>query len=343
MSSGNRFWATAGGELARFSGLARLSARWRGGAGAILAFDRIQPPGDSRFRPLRSTGITPVILDRAVAALKRWKFDLVSMDEVCRRAREPRSDHRFVALTFDGRYRDVVTHAYPVLSRHDVPFAVYLPTAFPDGLGRAWWLAVQDIVARHDRISVVVKGRDRHFSAHTAVEKRELHDFLVKWLQSLATSDLSVAISDLCGRYSADPVQLSRESAMTWEDVARLAADPRVTIGSATVNYPVLSAIGDDEARREMAMGRAVAQAAIGRDLAHFAYPFGQRGTFETRHVRIAREIGFASAVTTVPGMVEADSRADLLALPRISWGGERTSLRRLRAMMSGRALPDRR
>lgn len=341
MSSGNRFWATAGVELANLSGVARLSARWRGGAGAILAFDRVQPPGDNRFRPLRLTGITPDILDRAIKALKRWKFDLVSMDDVCRRAREPRSARRFVALTFDGRYRDVVTHAYPVLSRHDVPFAVYLPTAFPDGLGRAWWLAVQDIVACHDRISVVVKGYDRHFGATTAAEKRDLYEFLVKWLQSLATPDLSVAINDLCGRYSADLARLSRDSAMTWDDVARLAADPRVTIGSATVNYPVLSAIGDDEARREMAMGRAVAQAAIGRDLAHFAYPFGQRGTFEARHVRIAQEIGFISAVTTAPGMVEAGGRTDLLALPRISWGGERASLRRLRTMVSGLALPD--
>ncbi len=28
---------------------------------------------------------------------------------------------------------------------------------------------------------------------------------------------------------------------MDWNDLARLAADPLVTIGTATVNYPVLS------------------------------------------------------------------------------------------------------
>ena len=296
---------------------------------------------DRRLPSLKAVGITPERLDRAIDALKHWGYDLVSMDEVCRRARQPRPERRFVALTFDGLYRDVVTHAYPVLSRHDVPFAVYLPTAFPDGLGRAWWLAVQDIVARHDRISVVVRGHDRHFSAHTAIEKRELHDFLVKWLQSLATPDLSVAVNDLCGRYSVDLTQLSRDVAMTWDDVARLAADPRVTIGSATVNYRVLSAIDDDEARREMTMGRAVAQAAIGRDLTHFAYPFGQRGTFDARHIRIAQELGFTSAVTTISGVVETEGRPNLLAMPRIRWGEGRPSLRRLRAMVSVLFLAD--
>ncbi|MEA2912205.1 MAG: hypothetical protein QOJ15_4286, partial [Bradyrhizobium sp.] len=51
------------------------------------------------------------------------------MDEVCRRAVTLASPRRFVCLTFDGGYKDVMTSAYPVLSRHGVPFTVYVPTA----------------------------------------------------------------------------------------------------------------------------------------------------------------------------------------------------------------------
>jgi peptidoglycan/xylan/chitin deacetylase (PgdA/CDA1 family) len=70
------------------------------------------------------------------------------MDEVCRRSLTPASRRRFVCLTFDGGYKDLMTSAYPVLSRHEVPFTIYLPTAFPDGVGEAWWLGLEQVIAR---------------------------------------------------------------------------------------------------------------------------------------------------------------------------------------------------
>ena len=99
---------------------------------------------------------------------------------------------------------------------------------------------------------------------------------------------------------------------MDWDDLQKLAADPNVTIGSATVNYPVLSNLRDADAQREMAMGKAVAEAAFHRDIRHFAYPFGDRDTWRRQHVAMAQETGFASAVTTLPGVVETRGRSNL-------------------------------
>ena len=89
---------------------------------------------------------------------------------------------------------------------------------------------------------------------------------------------------------------------MDWDDLAKLAADPNVTIGSATVNYPVLSSLRDADAQREMAMGKAVAEAAFHRAVRHFAYPFGDRESWRAQHVAMAEEIGFASAVDHYAG-----------------------------------------
>ena len=70
------------------------------------------------------------------------------MDEVCRRAVILPQPRRFVCLTFDGGYKDVICAVNPILSRHGVPFTVYVPTAFPDGVGRAWWLALEKITSQ---------------------------------------------------------------------------------------------------------------------------------------------------------------------------------------------------
>jgi peptidoglycan/xylan/chitin deacetylase (PgdA/CDA1 family) len=323
-------------ELAYFSGVSWLRGRRARGAGVILRFQRVRPPRPERFQPLRSREITPGFLDRAIRALQRWKYDIVSMDEVCQRAVTMARPRRFVCLTFDGGYKDLVTSAYPVLSKHGVPFTVYVPTAFPDGVGEAWWLALEEVIARESRISLVMDGAEQRFGIGQRSEKYQLYGFLEDWMRSLAPADLSTAIRDLCTRYSVDLAALTREASMDWNDLAKLAADPRVTLGSATVNYSVLANLKDASALREITMGRAVAETALQRKVGHFAYPFGDRASFRRQHVAMADEAGFASATTAIPGVVETEGQTNLHALPRIDWDGRRRSLRAMRVMLSG-------
>src|SRR3954453_3204789 len=96
--------------------------RRRGGAGAILRFEHVRPTRDAAFQPRRPHEITPQFLDHVITALKRWKFDIVSMDEVVPGAAGPALPRRFVSLTFDGATRDLMTFGYPVLTKHAVPF-----------------------------------------------------------------------------------------------------------------------------------------------------------------------------------------------------------------------------
>jgi peptidoglycan/xylan/chitin deacetylase (PgdA/CDA1 family) len=324
-------------ELAYVSGVPWLRGRRAGGAGVVLRFERVRPPRTARFQPLKSHEITPGFLDRTIRGLKRWKYDIVSMDEACRRAVTLAQPRRFVCLTFDGAYKDVMTTAYPVLSRHGIPFTVFVPTAFPDGLGEAWWLALEAVIARENRLSLVMDRNEQRFDIATTSEKYQLYDFLAGWLRSLAPADLSTAIKDLCSRYSVDLAGLTGDASMGWDDLTTLAADPLVTFGSATVNYPVLSNVKNAVALREMTMGKAVAEAALQNNIRHFAYPFGDPASWRRTHlVMAAEEAGFASAVSTIPGIVEAAGRTNLYALPRISWDGRLRSLRAMRVLLSG-------
>jgi peptidoglycan/xylan/chitin deacetylase (PgdA/CDA1 family) len=340
LPSDNIFLESLRLELRYFSGLPWLRGRAAGGAGVILRFERVRPRHSARFQPLKPREITPKFLDRTIRALKRWNYDLVSLDEVCRRAVTLAEPRRFVCLTFDGAYKDLIVSAYPVLSRHGVPFAVYVPTAFPDGLGEAWWLALEQVIARETRISLVMDRKEQRFGISTAAEKYQLYAFLESWMRSLAPADLAFAIRDLCTRYSVDLAAVSREASMDWDDLGRLAADPLVTIGSATVNYPVLSNLKDADALREITMGRAVAQAAFHREVRHFAFPFGDRAAFGRQHAAMAGEAGFASAVSAIPGAVQTEGRSNLHALPRVAWDGRQRSLRAMRVILSGATFP---
>jgi len=328
--------ANIGLELAYFSGAARLTESRTGGAGVILKFEHVRPRRDGRFQPLKSYEITPQFLETVILALRKWGFDILPIDDAIERAQRTSIERRFVCLTFDGGHRDFMTSAYPVLSKHRVPFALYIPTGFVDGIGKAWWLALEQVIARNARIGLVIDRAERHFNASSLADKYQLYDFLHGWLHSLAPTDLAAAIGDLCGRYGVDLDAVSRDTTLTWPDLAILARDPQATLGSATVNYPNLAHTKGSLALREMTMGRTVLETALDHPCRHFAYPFGEQGSFGPRDLRLAREAGFVSAVTTHPGVIRPDGQSNLMALPRIAWDGRGQSLRVLRVLLSG-------
>ena len=44
-----------------------------------------------------------------------------------------------------------------------MPFTIYVPTAFPDGVGEAWWLALEQIIAREIRVSLMIDRKEQPF------------------------------------------------------------------------------------------------------------------------------------------------------------------------------------
>lgn len=305
-------------------------------AGAILRFARVRPARSDSFQPLKQDEVTPQFLDRVCRALRRWHYDIVPIGDAIARANA--EGPRFVCLTFDGGSRDIIEHAVPVLKRHAVPFTLYLPTGFIDGVGEAWWLALERIVATHHRISLVINREERRFKLDSVSEKHDVYDYLSDWLRALPPAELSAAIGDLCKRHGADLAAVSRGFAMTWDDIVHLAGDPLVTIGTATVHLPALSTLNSVDAAREIKMGRAVAEAASGLSLPHFAYPFDAAG-YGRREIGLAGEAGYASAVTSTPGVIMRGKALDPLALPRIMVDGRMPSLRVLRAQLAGVAV----
>jgi peptidoglycan/xylan/chitin deacetylase (PgdA/CDA1 family) len=329
-------------ETAYFTGLARFAERKATGQGIILKFQRVRPRSRHAFQPLKGNEITPSFLRRAIATLRCRNFDIVTIDEACKRIREPAGSRRFAVLTFDGGYSDFKTYAYPVLQSLDVPFAVYIPTGFIDGVALPWWLTLEELIAQTPRLSLLMEDEERRFRSTSVAEKYHVFDALYRWLRELPPVESLAVIKDACARYRVDMRAAVNDALMNWADIATLAADPRATIGSATVNYAPLAKLPDAAALREMKMGRRVLESILGRECRHFACPFGDEATFTSRDERLVGEAGFASAVTARAGLMAADSVMGTFDLPRLAWDGRWSSMRILQVLVSGLAIPGR-
>lgn len=327
----------SGLEALYFSGAHRLMEPFVGGVGAILVLHHVRPARSDGFQPNRLLEITPTFLEAVIARLKAKDVDFVTLDEVRRRLQEQDFRRRFVTFTFDDGYRDNKEWAYPILKRHGIPFAIYVPTSFPDRLGELWWAALEAVVARNASIALTMNGRDCRIESGTRGEKFAAFELLYRWLRGMPSDhDMLDAVRDLTTRYGVDVGAICDELCMSWEELSEIAADPLVTIGAHTVNHVMLAKACDTVARSELRMGRAVLEAALGRTPHHLAYPYGDATAAGPREFAIAAELGFRTAVTTRPGVLFPEHGTTLTALPRISINGEFQRERYIDVLLSG-------
>jgi peptidoglycan/xylan/chitin deacetylase (PgdA/CDA1 family) len=330
---------SAGLETLYFSGTHRLARGYLGGLGAILTFHRVRPPRDDPFQPNRHLEVSPGFLDEVVRSLLAADIDIVSIDEARRRLTEGGSARRFVVLTFDDGYRDNLTFAWPVLERYQVPFVIYVASAFAEGRGELWWLALEEAIAASDRMAVTLDGAERVFDCATAAAKNESYDALYRWLRARKDeADLRQVAREIAAGRDIDMAAECRRLCMGWDELAHLARRPLVTIGSHTVDHVILNKMSAANARAQMANGAREIEARLGVRPQHFAYPVGDHTAAGPREFAIAGDLGFKTAVTTRPGVLFAEHASHLTALPRISVNGEFQRLRYLDVLLSGAA-----
>ncbi|WID96385.1 polysaccharide deacetylase family protein [Bosea vestrisii] len=306
------------------------------GKGAILTLHHVRPAAAGGFRPNGLLEITPGFLDRALTQIRAEGYDIVSLDEALARLADPRPGRFFVALTFDDGYRDNLDHAWPVLARHEAPWTLYVVRGFAERTARLWWLELEEAIRVLPHIALDLPDGRFDVPASSDVQKQKAFDQLYWRLRKEPEAILLSTISGLAGEAGIDPAALVERECLPAETLRSLAGAPGVTIGAHTLSHPMLAKHPEEVARREIVESKAWLEEALGMPIRHFAYPVGDPGSAGPREFTLAKEAGFASAVTTRPGHLFAEHAQHLHALPRVSLNGLHQSEAALRALLSG-------
>lgn len=325
---------------ARVTGLTALARPVLGGVGAILMLHRVgKPPhacGINRF-----LSVEPRFLDRLLDDMRRARWRFVTMDEAVDRLKSGHKDERFAAVTLDDGYRDNLERALPVFRAHDVPFTVYVCTGLVEQTATLWWDVVAAVIDRQPRITFATPEGRGAIDCRSPSDKLRAYERLTSYLITEMDEDAQRVFADDLGRsYGVDPVAYTREAIMTWDEIRTIAADRLCTIGAHTINHFHMRRLDRDRALFEAEQSARVLAVELGSKPVHFAYPYGGSVAVGTRETEIAREAGFASAVTTRHGLLHRAHGSNLFALPRISINGEYQRSYFISTLLSGITVP---
>jgi peptidoglycan/xylan/chitin deacetylase (PgdA/CDA1 family) len=328
-------------NVARFTGLAPLARPLVGGVGAILMLHRVTANPEKPFGVNRHLNIAPDFLDAVLSDMTACGYEFVTLDEAVARLGKGGNAGQFATITADDAYRDNLTEALPVLERHRAPLTIYVAPALISGGADLWWDVIDEIVGKGGTISLESSRGRETIDCSTPAKKfaanARLHEHLTV---DVREEDQRQVLHALARSSGVDPDEPRRKTLMSWDEIRRVAAHPLVTIGAHTVHHYNLMRLDEEAARRELSEAARILQSEMGEKPRHMAYPYGYAGAVGAREVALAREAGYASAVTTRHGVLRAEHADHPHALPRISVNGRYQRVAHIRTMLSGVTTP---
>ena len=227
-------------------------------------------------------------------------------------------------------------YALPVFKRFGAPFAVYVPSAFPDGQGELWWLALEQVIREAPSVSVQMNGEMRTFVCDSPAEKSRAFEQIYWWLRALPEDRARGVVRELCDGVGLDVFKICRDLIMTWGELRQLASDPLVTIGSHTRSHLAVAKLAEREAFDEITAGIKRLEAELGRPCHHFSFPYGDETSAGPRDFKLAELAGAHTAVTTRKGVIHRHHRRTMTGLPRVSLNGDYQHSRYVKVFMTG-------
>jgi peptidoglycan/xylan/chitin deacetylase (PgdA/CDA1 family) len=276
---------------------------------SVLAYHRVLPERD----PLLSDVPSAAEFEHRMRWVKA-NFDVLPLGEAVRALREGRLPRRALCITFDDGYADNSSIALPILKRLGLPATFFVATGFLDGC-----CMFNDVVIEALRAAPGpdLDLDDLGFGCHpvASVEQRTaaIERILarLKYYEPERRRRVADEIAQRAG--GRTPTDLM----MTSEQVRALHA-AGMEIGAHTVTHPILAEIPLGRARHEMEASRARLEQITGAPVRLFAYPNGSpRRDYHAEHAALARELGFAAAVSTAWGAARAGD--DLYQIPRFT------------------------
>lgn len=301
----------------------------------------LRPNGASRPVPLRSasspkfvimcyhrvgaggvplySALEPEVFEAQMRFL-RERYRVISLSTLLEGLSSPGPSQQSVAITFDDGYRDVYTHAFPILKKYQIPATIYLSAEAIEMNQIAWYdrvfLALS--VAPGDKLDLML-DRPRRFLLPTAASRLRSAEEIISYLRTIPDDERKEFCMALEKQVPL-PAERMTGRMLTWEQIGTMQSEG-VSFGSHTLTHPAVSRLDSVGLERELRESKARLEERLGVAVEDFAYPFGKPEDYGKTAGAVA-DCGYRSASTTNWGI--NTSGTNPYELRRVAIGEER-------------------
>ncbi len=276
----------------------------------------------NQFTLNKDLAISPEKLEEFILLFKAKGYTFVSLDEV-QAWLEKKSTIRqkFICLTFDDGYRDNLIHGLPVLEKHSVPATIYVTNCFPNGTGILWWYLFETHAKTSKQLNLNSSLGRIDLSWENSEQAHAQFGKISEAIKSIPISELPTVLMAAFGKTTLEFEELCRSVSLSWDEIVAISKHPLITIGAHTLQHISVKQQAKSDVENEMRLSKKELEDFIGKEVKHFAYPFG--GTFDVgiRDIELAKRVGFKTSTLNQAGNIFKSNYKSMQALARMPLG----------------------
>jgi peptidoglycan/xylan/chitin deacetylase (PgdA/CDA1 family) len=306
-----------------------LRRRADGGSFCVITYHGVLPEGYQVSDPQQDGSLVSAQNFRSQLRLLKECYQVVSPEQV----RDWVVDGKelpglAILLTCDDGLRNALTDMVPILREEDLSCLFFvLGAAAAERCPILWYEELYLLMLAaptgnysfsFPAASIELGDRAQRRSAWWTLVKKLSQSGQVTRVRFIeaARAEFGLAEGLAAGRWGTDNEARRERFSLLNGDELRQLVEQGMSIGSHTLNHPILSEQSSDEAWREISESRSILEDAVRRPVWALAYPFGDPASVTNREMQMAEQAGFQCAFMNVGGGFGA--QLPRFALPRV-------------------------
>ncbi|VVB59227.1 Polysaccharide deacetylase [uncultured archaeon] len=261
----------------------------------ILWYHGICEDSDNDLEDYDERHIQKSIFRQQLRFLKQKGYIFMTMSELIDTYKNKRKLGKIVVLTFDDGFRNIITHAYPIMKEFNAKGCVYLVSGLV-GSGKLLWTDYIETMIKNSKkgkFEFIFKGEKLVYLMN---DKKSYQNTMRDVKNKLKTLSNKERLNHLKQFNNIKTTNFPKKFMIAdWKEIQSL--DMKILeVGSHTKNHPNLSTLSSsEEFEEELKNSKDEIEKMVGYDINHFCYPAGK---YNEDIIRYLNEYGYKSAVT---------------------------------------------
>lgn len=277
--------------------------------GVVLMLHRVSNRINGHLPSTEHLKVSPKFLENTIIKYKKAGFSFLSLDQLYDVISDRKDiNNPFVCFTMDDGYLDNFDNAYPIFKKHQIPFAIFVATDFPDKKAVLWWYVIEELILNSTEIQLSDGSK---YTCRTFQEKWDTFRYIREKVLLLNPLNLVNELNELFADYKLDWFAPIQNLSMNWEQVKELTQEPLCTIGSHTVSHVALNKLSMEDLDCEIMNGIDIIKSHTGYKPVYFAYPYGSEKENGEREYRYIKKSDIKMAFISYGGFVYPNTQLE--------------------------------
>ena len=223
-------------------------------------------------------------------------------------------------ITFDDGLKNNFINAFPILQKYNATATIFLMSGYMGTSKITWYEKISYFINKISLAEFVEEFKRKFPDYGILMQKINQNDQLMFIVSMFKYKiDDKERNSFIQGLFSKFKITIDQEKLkdifLSWEEIRKM-DEAGIMFGSHTSTHPVLSMLNYENASREIVESKKIIEAELDKNINLFAYPYGDKDSFNSNIKEILINNNYSCAVSTIEGFNNPNS--DLFELKRI-------------------------